>query len=242
MAMVLSATAQKGGSGKSTVITNLAAYWANQGEMVVIIDLDAQGSSRVWAEIREESRPDAPEVDVVCLEDLEELGVGHEAIDFVGIAERARGRWDRVLIDVHGRDSAIMDSAMHAADVAIMPVKAGGFDELAAPNTVEALEEAVEYKAARGEPFMPILLLNFARAREVIVRESRRMYSEELDDFEVLSEYLHFRNDYSKAATRGLGVVEYKPKGAAAREIRRLAQLIDETAGAGLGQGRAAAS
>jgi len=228
MAMVLSATAQKGGSGKSTLVTNLAVYWANQGDSVVIIDLDAQGSSLVWAEIREEEHPEVSEIDVVSLEDLEELGHDAEGIDYAKIVELAKPRWDRVLIDVHGRDSVIMDSAMHVADVAIMPVKAGGFDEIAAPNTIEALEEAIMHKEERGEFFMPILLLNFARARDVLVRETRKMYSEELEGFEVLSEYLHMRNDYVKAARKGLGVTEYKPRGAAAKEIRRLATLIDE--------------
>lgn len=42
----------KGGSGKSTVATNLAAGLAHQGHPVMLGDLDRQQSSREWLELR----------------------------------------------------------------------------------------------------------------------------------------------------------------------------------------------
>ena len=52
--MILNA---KGGSGKTTLATNLAAYYALQGKSVVLADLDSQGSSIDWLKARPESRP-----------------------------------------------------------------------------------------------------------------------------------------------------------------------------------------
>ena len=38
----------KGGSGKTTLVTNLAGYYAAQGKTVVLQDYDTQGSSTDW--------------------------------------------------------------------------------------------------------------------------------------------------------------------------------------------------
>jgi chromosome partitioning protein len=52
--MVLNA---KGGSGKTTLATNLAAHYAAAGKSVVLADFDPQGSSLAWLKVRPEDRP-----------------------------------------------------------------------------------------------------------------------------------------------------------------------------------------
>ena len=47
----------KGGSGKTTLATNLAAFLANKGKAVSLVDFDPQGSSMDWLEVRAENRP-----------------------------------------------------------------------------------------------------------------------------------------------------------------------------------------
>lgn len=42
----------KGGCGKTTIATNLAGYYATQGEPTVLVDADPQGSSTRWCERR----------------------------------------------------------------------------------------------------------------------------------------------------------------------------------------------
>ncbi|MCH8530038.1 MAG: ParA family protein [Saccharospirillum sp.] len=46
----------KGGSGKTTVATNLSSYFANRNETAVLIDYDPQGSSTQWLQSRQADR------------------------------------------------------------------------------------------------------------------------------------------------------------------------------------------
>ncbi len=52
--MVLNA---KGGCGKSTLATNSASYFANEGANVALADYDSQRSSLDWLDRRPENRP-----------------------------------------------------------------------------------------------------------------------------------------------------------------------------------------
>lgn len=47
----------KGGCGKTTIATNLAAYFAIRGRETVLLDHDPQGSSMKWLSLRDKERP-----------------------------------------------------------------------------------------------------------------------------------------------------------------------------------------
>jgi chromosome partitioning protein len=47
----------KGGCGKTTLSTNLAAFFANRGPVPAVMDCDPQGSCMTWIERRSASRP-----------------------------------------------------------------------------------------------------------------------------------------------------------------------------------------
>ena len=47
----------KGGSGKTTLTTNLASYFVNKGYKTTILDYDPQGSSLQWLKVRPPHKP-----------------------------------------------------------------------------------------------------------------------------------------------------------------------------------------
>jgi chromosome partitioning protein len=47
----------KGGSGKSTIATNMAAYYAWKGFNTALMDMDPQGSGMRWLRLRSRNLP-----------------------------------------------------------------------------------------------------------------------------------------------------------------------------------------
>lgn len=205
--MIIVIGSEKGGTGKSTITTNLAVELSLLGYSIVVVDGDKQRSTARWGADREEAGHQ-PRIFVV-----EKLGSLHETL-----LELAT-KYDIVLVDVAGKDSKEMRTAMTAAHQLLVLSQASQFDL----DTVGTVSQLIE----TAKDFNPTL-----RARGLITRVSTNVFESESGDardylgdysnIEPLQTVIYERKAYRTVVGEGKSVVEFtNPKAKA--EIRELA-------------------
>src|SRR5947209_1157374 len=120
---VLGIVSQKGGVGKSTIAVHLAAEAHAQGQRVLLLDLDPQGSAIEWANRRGDLPPD--------VSGANPASIGKEI-------ERARREsYDLVVVDTapHADHAALQ--AARAADLVAIPCRPSTFDIAAISATLD---------------------------------------------------------------------------------------------------------
>lgn len=215
--MILLLGGEKGGTGKSTLATNLAVWLANRDKDVILIDTDRQRTSSHFVDRRNE-RGDLPRIH--CAEKY-----GNVFDTVKDLAER----YEHVLVDAGGRDSEELRTAMVAAHRLYVPLKASQPDL----ETSVHMNELV--KLARGlNPRLDANLVISMGATHPAVHEDQEAAEllEELPEFCLSQVVIRERKVYRDAMAEGKGVVEMDNEKAAV-EINRLASEIFETGGEG---------
>ncbi|MDP1573137.1 MAG: AAA family ATPase [Pseudomonadota bacterium] len=212
--MILLVGGEKGGTGKTTIATNLAALRASEGKDVLLVDTDPQGSASLWVQVRDE-KGHAPRV-----ANVQKFGRGlaSELLDL-------KGRYQDIIIDAGGRDSPELRASLVRADMAVIPVQASQFDLW----TLDRMEEMVKL-AAEYNPGLVVKILVTRASTNQFVAEARKA-AELIDEFEAFSlaaTVIKDRIAYRRAAAEGKGVTEITKSeyDKAAREIRALYKEI----------------
>jgi chromosome partitioning protein len=99
----------KGGTGKTTIATNLAALRSSLG-LTLLVDADEQRSSVDWADVR------SGNFDNLTTVQLAGDKVGSQVL-------KLAPNYDDVIIDAGGRDTNSQRSALCVADVLVIPFK-----------------------------------------------------------------------------------------------------------------------
>ena len=122
-------TAQKGGTGKTTLARNLAVAASQDGRTVICLDLDPQGSLRAWWEGRDADAPSMLDRD--------------PAPDVLRATLNAvQDKFDLSIIDTPPAAPEWLAEALGAADLALIPVRPSPDDLRAVGATITAANTA----------------------------------------------------------------------------------------------------
>lgn len=121
----------KGGTGKTTIATNISVMRAQDGSDVLLIDSDTQHSAIDFANVRE-LEGHMPEI--TCLS-ITGPATGSEL-------RKLTPKFDDIIVDVGGRDTSTLRSALLVADVVVIPFLPSQYDAWAL-ETMDALLQEV---------------------------------------------------------------------------------------------------
>lgn len=220
--MIWSSIAEKGGSGKTTFITNLAVQFALDGKRVLALDFDPMGSLSTWGSSR--AMQDDATQGITVLSAASH--VPSEVIARVNLDD-----FDELVLDVPGSDSEYLRQTLLLSDVCVMPSVPGGFDFTSYAHTLEVIEQAIEIKARQNEALVACLFLNRTRYNSTVARLTRQHIDTHLNQAHLLESELAWLDDFPLAGQMGYGVSEYAKRGTAAKQIRKLVEELSAHAG-----------
>jgi chromosome partitioning protein len=188
----------KGGVGKTTLATNLAILLAAKGKDVLLVDADDQETASDFTMVRNETLADLG-------------GAGYTAVKLHGVAIRTdtlrlATKYDDVVIDVGGRDSAGQRAALSIADVYAIPFLPASFDVWTLDKVSQLIQEARPF----NQKLLTVCFLNRADARGQDNEEAVAI-AREIDGLTYLDAPLGNRKAFRTAASQGLAVTELKP-------------------------------
>ncbi len=186
----------KGGSGKTTIATNLAAYYAHADHRVALLDHDSQGSSTQWVKRR------AKEAGQIHCVSMYEVPVGVTR----SFAQQLPADVDRVVVDTPAalkkQDYA---GLLRGADKIIVPVLPSEIDIHAATRT--AADLLLTAKIDRRERRLAVVA-NRVRSNTIMFRTLMKF----LDslDIPIVGQFRDTQN-YVRAAQSGCGIIDLPP-------------------------------
>lgn len=192
--MILVVGSNKGGSGKTTLATNLAVALSQRHIKVCLVDADPQGSAMYWSGVRD--RTPASSIGTM-------MRRGH-LVDPLRVLDQQH---QIVIVDVPGRNSQELLSAAIVADILIAPHACSQLDL----ETLQELEEQVRH-IRQVNPGLRVLIYQALATTNPALRNRERGdfrdYVSAFKGFELAKSIGYQRLVYRECISAGTGVVE----------------------------------
>lgn len=207
--MILAVATVKGGSGKTTLSTNIAIARAMAGRDVLLVDADDQGSSADFTALRTELAGSAG----FTMTRLLRREIRTEVA-------KVKGKFEDIVIDVGGRDNEGLRAALVVADTVLIPVLPSSFDIWSFSSMVGLTREAKSI----NEDLRVVAVLNAADSQGNDNDEARGLIRE-TEDVELLDCQIGRRKAFRNAAAQGRSVLDMTPKDPKA--VDEITALVD---------------
>lgn len=202
--MIILVGGEKGGSGKSCMAQNVAAYLCLKGSSILMVDCDPQRTTSDWIQARN-SNPQLPAINCVQL-------YGKIRNDLMSL----ENHYDYVIVDCGGQDNLALRAAMSVADYTLIPLRPKRRDLKTVPHVEDILTtcKMVNPKLIAAFVLTQCPNLPSQAGRILEAKEVCSSYG-----VPVLNSITHMRNIYDDSEENGESVVEIDPNGKAAAEI-----------------------
>ena len=193
----------KGGTGKSTVVFNLALWLATSDQPVTLCDLDPQNTLRDAIDVRVEEGYE-PTVSV-----------------FGSVPKKPSGN---VIIDIGLSDMEAARGALARADRVLIPVTPSQADVWATQQFLTIIDESTRANRVKPEIYA---FINRADTHPAATENAETQeVLQQIPGIEVLDHSLAQRMAFRRSFSEGLGVFELEPRGKAAMELNALAETL----------------
>jgi len=192
--MIIVVGGVKGGSGKTTLATNLTVMLANSKKKVLLIDADEQRSASDWADQRSALGILTPWVTIQL--------AGKAIHQQLG---RLKEDYEHIIIDVGGRDTTSQRSSLILADIFLIPFKPRSLDIW----TIGAVKTIIQEIKVVNPNLKSIAVINQADSKGSDNTDANSAIAE-CPDIQCLKSCIGHRKAFANAAADGLGVMELK--------------------------------
>lgn len=207
----------KGGSGKTTIATNLTVLRSQEGRKVLLVDSDEQPTASDWSRQRQSMGMDTPWVTIQL-----------SGKSLYSEIRKLASSYDDIIVDVGGRDTTSQRSALTVADLLITPFHSRSYSIW----TIGQLRAMIQEIKVVNPNLQCMPVVNQGDTNPKSVNDNQ-------DAINILSEYPEFtspifvigyRKSFGNAQAEGLGISELKPQDTkATNEMKMLCDQVYST-------------
>ena len=189
----------KGGSGKTTIATNLAVYLASKGKEVLLVDADDQQSATDFAAIRAEETTGQKGRGTITTINLLSKSVYDQI-------PKLKTKYANIVIDTGGRDTDTQRYALLLSDVFLAPFVPRSIDIW----TLQKVEQLISEARIPNPHLKAFAFLNRADVQGRDNQEASTVLCQS-ETLRFLPQVVCNRKAFANAISQGMGVAELKP-------------------------------